>query len=166
MELRVARMEDIPGMSRCVATCWKKAYRGLVPQTYLNQLRYNFWEPAYKRWLQDDRLASLVMEEGGKIIATTTFGDGRDAKMPGWAETLMVFVDPEYKKLGIGSNMLNTQLTILKKQRYQHDYVWALSTNKPAITFYQKHGFRLSGETWDGQVGGFKVLDVRLIRDL
>ena len=166
MELRIATNKDIAGLSRCVATCWKKAYRGLVPQTYLNQLRYDFWEPAYKRWLADDRIATLCMEQNGEIIATTTFGDGRDAKLPGWAETMMVFVDPAYKGMGIGSNMLNTQLRILKKQGFMQDYVWALGTNTPAIKFYQKHGFRLSGETWDGQVGGFKVVDVRLVREI
>lgn len=62
-------------------------------------------------------------------------------------------VDPDYFRRGIASSLLNYCLTLRGIRR------WVVSTGKanhPAIRCYQKHGFRITGETTTG--GGIEII--------
>jgi len=39
MEIRTATLDDVPDISRIHALSWKAAYKGIVPQAYLDGLK-------------------------------------------------------------------------------------------------------------------------------
>lgn len=73
-------------------------------------------------WVYDDGIVrGLVRIEDGEIIK--------------------LFVDPFFQDRGIGAKLLEFAVEIQRANR-----LWALEKNERAIRFYERHGFRLTGE--------------------
>ncbi len=51
-----------------------------------------------------------------------------------------LFVEPAFQSKGIGAALLQFAV------EHGADHLWALEYNKRGIAFYQRHGFRLTGE--------------------
>lgn len=56
-------------------------------------------------------------------------------------EISKLFIDPFFQSKGIGGELMEYAVAKLHADR-----LWALEKNVRAISFYQKHGFRLTGE--------------------
>lgn len=52
-----------------------------------------------------------------------------------------LFVEPFFQNEGIGGELIEFAI-----QEFQVDHVWALEKNIRAISFYQKHGFYMTGQ--------------------
>lgn len=74
MEIRKATIDDIKDISRIHALSWKSAYKGIIPQTYLDELKEDFWVSAFETWLNDKVLTAQVMMENGSIIGCVAYG--------------------------------------------------------------------------------------------
>lgn len=53
MEIRKATIDDVKDISRIHALSWKSAYKGIVPQTYLDELKEDFWVPVFEAWIKN-----------------------------------------------------------------------------------------------------------------
>ena len=58
-------------------------------------------------------------------------------------EVRKLFVEPVLQGQGIGARLLEYAVEHMGAQT-----LWALEKNEGAIRFYQRHGFRLTGERW------------------
>ena len=58
-------------------------------------------------------------------------------------EVRKLFVEPVLQGQGIGAKLLEYAVEHMGAQT-----LWALEKNEGAIRFYQRHGFRLTGEKW------------------
>lgn len=56
-------------------------------------------------------------------------------------EICKLYVDTFFQSQGIGNELIEYAIKELHA-----NYLWALEKNKRAISFYQKHGFQLTGE--------------------
>ncbi len=56
-------------------------------------------------------------------------------------EICQLFVEPFFQNEGIGGELIEFAI-----QEFQVDHVWALEKNTRAISFYQKHGFYMTGQ--------------------
>lgn len=56
-------------------------------------------------------------------------------------EICQLFVEPFFQNEGIGGELIEFAI-----QEFQVDHVWALEKNIRAISFYQKHGFHMTGQ--------------------
>lgn len=52
-----------------------------------------------------------------------------------------LYIEPQFQSQGIGAKLLGYAV-----EKFGSSYLWALEYNKRGIAFYQKHGFRLTGE--------------------
>ncbi len=57
------------------------------------------------------------------------------------SEIKKLFVEPVLQGNSIGAKLLEFAVSEMKA-----DFLWALEKNKRAVSFYERHGFRLSGE--------------------
>lgn len=92
------------------------------------------------------QVVSLVNQYFGKdeILRTIyVFDDGliRGFLQMNDTEICKLYVDPFFQNKGIGSDLIEYAI----KELYA-DYLWALEKNVKAISFYQRHGFHLSGQ--------------------
>ncbi len=129
---------------------WKYAYKGIIPQDYLDGLSGKQWTFAADN---PDR-ASLIMLDGEKIIGTASFGKSRLSDMPGWGEIISIYFLPEYMGKGYGNQLLQAAVSGLADCGYKDIFLWVLEENLRAIRFYEKNGFRFSGRYLDDNIGG------------
>lgn len=56
-------------------------------------------------------------------------------------EICKLYVDPFFQSNGIGNELIEFAI-----KEFHADNVWTLEKNKRAISFYQRHGFHLTGQ--------------------
>ena len=67
MEIRKATIDDVRAISRVHAISLKAAYRGIIAQPYLDELKEDFWVPAFVSWLNNKVLTAQVIVKNGSI---------------------------------------------------------------------------------------------------
>lgn len=86
---------------------------------------------------------AFVAEEDGKVIGMCAIARGRPLRR-GHSAVLAVMVDSDYQRRGIGETLMKKALSeadnVLKLRRLELSVV---TENKPAISLYEKLGFKI-----------------------
>ena len=159
MGIRPMRKEEADDISRIYAASWKIAYKGIVPQTYLDQLCELRWSPI----LVEKTLKSFVFLDKGHYIGTSSISPARDKKMAGWGEVISLYLLPEYFGKGYGRTLLDFCLVELKNSGFGRIYLWTLEKNERARAFYEKYGFECDGEKLVCNIGGENLTEIRYV---
>lgn len=97
MLLRIAQPADAAGVARVHVSCWQVAYRGLLPDEYLDGLRPEDRAPRYTLGeLGRQQPQSIVAIERVTIRGFATTGPWRDDRRRATGELLALYVDPDY----------------------------------------------------------------------
>jgi len=111
-------------------------------------------EVMLKKSLQDPNCKIYVAEVDGKIVGfieTHVFLDFVEGAPIAIIQN--VIIEENYRKLGIGSKLLQRVIEEAEKLNAVEIHVWTEFDNQQAIRFYTKHGFKkrallLERETW------------------
>ncbi len=134
---------------------WQEAYKGLIPQFYLDNLpselesRTDMWRQIAKhpkRW-------AWVAEDQSGIIGFSLFGPARDTNKEGYIELGAIYLLSTYKGKGIGYSLLKTGYSQMRQFGFQKSYCWVLENN-PTIKFYEKTGAKFNGDKKQDEIGG------------
>src|SRR5918999_1792039 len=83
--VRPATVADAPAMGQLVVRAWQAAYRGQMPDDYLNGLRAEdraaYWDGVLRR--QDRRGVILVAERDGEVVGFAAAGPSPDPQGAG-----------------------------------------------------------------------------------
>ncbi|MFD8393321.1 GNAT family N-acetyltransferase [Streptomyces sp. NPDC059680] len=146
---------------------WQHAYRGLLPQSYLDGLGIEAdAERRRARFAQGDgSVVNLVAEQEGKVLGWAAYGPYRDAEVRTRdAELYALYADPAHLGAGVGRALLAE--AVERCSPYPRMYLWVLRGNAPARRFYERAGFRPDGAEEPFEAGGVLVPEVRYVRDL
>jgi GNAT superfamily N-acetyltransferase len=160
MEIRkIAPEDDLDAISRIYVRSWKAAYKGIVPQDYLDELPETKWSQviAKSEW------TSLVLIEDGEMIGASAVSPGRDTAMADWGEIISIYLLPEYFGKGYGKPLLKAAIAELKAMGHSFIYLWVLEENGRARAFYEKNGFTASPDRHVDSIGGKDLVEVRYI---
>lgn len=149
-------------ISRIYALSWKAAYKGIVPQTYLDQLSEYRWS----LFLADNLSKSYVLLDNDRYIGTSSISSARDEKMIGWGEIISIYLLPEHFGKGYGKALFNFSINELKRSGFSNIYIWTLDKNTRARAFYEKYGFTHDGQKITCEIGGENLDEVRYIYQL
>lgn len=168
MIVRTATTADIPDISRIYARSWKAAYRGMVPQPYLDRLPDGHWVEAFTGWFSEGLYEALLICDGQIPVGCAAFGPSRDEKCPGpqWAEIQSLYLLPEYIDRGYGKALFGAVLSALETAGFEAAYLWVLRENERARRFYAAAGFSGNGDLYTVEIEGKLLTDDRLIRRL
>ncbi len=143
-----------PGDARSVAEVhvgsWRHAYRGLLPDDYLDRLSVEDREAMWLAAFSDPDAASgaVVGELDGRILGFASFGPSRDDDAPdGTGEVPAIYVEPAALGTGVGRELLDAAIDRLRDGGCSRATLWVLEANVRARRFYEKAGW-----TWDGSV--------------
>lgn len=162
MEIRPIRPEDSRmEISAVYETSWRSAYRGIVPQAYLDAIPKGHWAPH----LDQPGWHTLVCIEDGRIIGTTSFCRSRFPQFASSGEIISLYLLPEYMGRGCGKALCETALRALRQMGFSDVFLWVLEENRRARSFYEKLGFVYTGDFLNDQIGGKTLREVRYSKE-
>lgn len=160
IQIRKAARGDELAIAKVHIQSWQEAYKGLLPQAYLDRLpselneRVENWT---KRLVNNERWAFVAESDKG-IIGFILFGPAREPNKAEYIELGAFYILADYKGLGIGFRLLQAGFECMQGLGYQRAYCWVLETN-PTIQFYEKTGAVFSGQVRDDEVAGEIFVD-------
>ena len=90
---------------------------------------------------------TFVAEEAGRLVGLAT-GVARHQDGPDHSPMLIgMFVDSTQRGRGVGAALVERVTEWARTLAAPHLYLWATSTNRPAIALYEKCGFSQTEET-------------------
>lgn len=154
MEIRlINESDDRNAISHVYEESWKAAYKGIVPQSYLESIESGRWAKA----LDNPEWHSLIMLDGDRIVGTSAYCASRFEDMKDFGEIISIYFLPEYFGRGYGKKLLQAAINGLSQMGYTDIFLWVLEDNIRARRFYEHYGFVASGKYMENNIGG-KVL--------
>ncbi len=167
MLLRPAEPADALAVARVHVRSWQAAYRSLLPDDYLDQLRpedraqkYTFGDP------DPTRPYTIVATVAGVIHGFATTAPARDLDVPGYGELFALYVDPDHWGRGLGVALVSAARARLVDQGFQDAVLWVLAGNIRAEHFYRTDHWTPDGHRRTDEVWGVKVNELRYRRVL
>ncbi|MBD0841659.1 MULTISPECIES: GNAT family N-acetyltransferase [unclassified Streptomyces] len=148
---------------------WRTAYRGLVPQPYLDGLSVPADAERHRaRFTQGDgTIVNLIAERSGTAVGWACHGPYRDGDTRTEdAELYAIYVDPAHYGDGVGRALLAESVRRCTAAGHPRMLLWVLRDNTGARRFYERSGFRPDGAQEPFEVDGVMVPEVRYARAL
>lgn len=162
MEIRyINPADDRMEISHIYEESWKFAYKGIIPQDYLNSIPKGRWASS----LDNQDRKTLICVDNCRIIGTSSFCKSRFEQFQDWGEVISIYLLPDHIGKGYGKILMEAVLSELKMQGYKNVFLWVLEENIRARHFYEQFGFLLSDDYLDDNIGGKKLREVRYVYD-
>ena len=169
--IRRATVEDAEAIAVVHVRSWQAAYRGLIPQDYLDALdpadRVGRWEQylAASDW---PRSGTLVAEPDGSVVGFANLIPSRDddADPAEVGEITSIYLLPDRWGGGVGRRLMSAVLEVFGEAGYHEATLWVLDTNERAKRFYEAGGWRADGAVKRDDSLGIPLNEVRYRRGL
>lgn len=167
MLVRVATPGDELAVAEVHVRSWQAAYRGLMPDSFLDALRPEDRAARYTFAAHGaDQPVTVVAVEDARIRGFASFGPARDADRRTDGELYALYVEPERFARGIGRALLAEARERLAHRGYPAANLWVLEGNTRAQRFYQADGWAPDGARRVEDVYGVTSAVVRFHRAL
>jgi ribosomal protein S18 acetylase RimI-like enzyme len=167
--LRRANVADASAIAAVRVEAWRVTYRGVIPDSYLDEMRV---EDSTELWLRvlsapaNPGTAVFVAEVDGRIVGFSAGMIMQEQKFGFDAELTAIYLIPDAQERGLGTRLVRMVANGFANLGVNGMLVWVLAENKVARQFYEKLGGELLIEqafSWDGldlqEVGyGFRDL--------
>jgi GNAT superfamily N-acetyltransferase len=151
--IRPATREDAPAIARVHILGWQQAYRGQLPDAFLEALDANLerrtanWAAQIDRASQSGRRVR-VAEQDGSLVGFVGFGpadgEAEDLKL---GEIYAIYLDSAHWGRGIGRSLFRSATQELRGAGFNAAVLWVLETNERARRFYEIAGWNPDGQT-------------------
>jgi ribosomal protein S18 acetylase RimI-like enzyme len=166
IHLRHATERDARAIADVHVRSWQQAYRGQLPQSFLDALSVSDRAESWRHWLATAPVSAdrpfWVAEAAGRVVGFITTGPSRDDDaVRGTSEVYAIYVDPDCWEKGIGTSLLERAVHDLRRHGNTLATLWCLASNKQARSFYERAKWRADGATKREVVGGVETEEVR-----
>jgi GNAT superfamily N-acetyltransferase len=167
LSVRTATPEDAAGVADVHVRAWQTAYRGLLPDEYLDGLRAADRMVRYRFDVTEpDQPATIVAVDDGVICGFATTGPAQDGAVPNAGLVHALYVEPALWGRGVGRLLMAEARTRLQRQGFLEGLLWVLVGNDRAQRFYRADGWLPDGSRRDQEVWGIIVDEMRYRRPL
>ena len=142
--IRPATTEDAAGIAHTRVDTWRTTYRGLMPDTILDELNYlqatesvlkGLEKSAELGWLN---LAALT--ETGEVVGMSMCGPERSGDADFKGEIYGLYVLQRYQHVGIGRELVLEDVRFLIGNGFKSMLIWVLTDNHQGCAFYEAIG--------------------------
>jgi ribosomal protein S18 acetylase RimI-like enzyme len=146
--IRAARAEDAPAIAALHIAAWQWAYRGQLPDAFLDGLSHHLDErirlrieaiadPAQRNWLAED---------GGALTGFAITHPSRDDDATSATGELgAIYLAEHAAGRGIGRALFERAVADLEERGYEAAILWVLESNTRARRFYERAGWSADG---------------------
>jgi GNAT superfamily N-acetyltransferase len=155
MLIRPAEPGDEMSVADVHVRSWQAAYKGLLPDEYLNGLHPEDRAKMYTFGSQDLRQPfTIVSTEAHLITGFATIAPARDPDIPDYGELYALYVAPEWWGCGIGLALVSAARDRLYERGFRSAALWVMANNTRAERFYRidqwkPDGLRRTDIVWD-----------------
>lgn len=164
MLVREATPDDARPIADIHVRAWQVAYHGVVPATYLDNLRVDDREVTWRTRLAKADAHVWVAQDDGDILGWISVAASRDPQAePTTGELCAIYLDPNHWRRGVGTVLWREAELYLLSAGFVDVTLWVLEANAAAITFYGGLGFTSDvGVRKSLELGGAELVEIRL----
>ena len=170
MLIRPAQPADAMDVARVHVRSWQAAYRNILPDDYLDQLRPEDRAAKYDFASRDPlKPQTIVAVEEGMSPAIQGFATTMpvtDSDMPGYGELCALYIDPQQWGKGLGVTLVSAARAHMFEHGFRNAILWVLTGNVRAERFYQNDGWTADGVRRKATVWDIEVDEIRYARQL
>jgi GNAT superfamily N-acetyltransferase len=172
IEIRELNDTDIEGVARVRIRGWRHAYRGVVPQEFLDGMRPELFAARLRAALPGeprDRVHLVADLRGTGVIGWAhpgtyrpdDFIDKEEEEAASWGELYALYLLPEYLGHGVGRALMGASTRWLAARGHRRMRLWVLRGNAPGRRFYSRAGLVPDGAERTDVIGGAPVEEMR-----
>ena len=170
--VRAATLDDVSRIAEIHVAAWRWAYRGQMPQAFLDELSVEQRADMWRRLLAEPKTVhhrTWVVETGGFVGGFARTGPCRDAdaatdaitEAPRTQELFAINLDPSVVGRGLGRALCTHLLADLRRRGTSVVTLWVLDGNARARRFYEIAGFAADGTLKTVAFGGADLSELR-----
>jgi ribosomal protein S18 acetylase RimI-like enzyme len=163
--VRPAVEHDLAAIAEIRVRSWQVAYRGIVPQGYLDAMRPEAEVDRRRAMLTaaNDPRQDAIGTVSGWLAGWVAYGPYRDDDPPTRrsGEVYAIYVHPEHWGRGVGRAMMRYAVRQLAMDGFAPVLLWVLEDNDRARRFYEREGFQPDGGRHMFEVGGVELPELR-----
>lgn len=162
--MRLASVADAPALARLHLAVWQVAYRGLIPDAFLDALTVEEFEQRWASQLREGHQLVLAFHEGA-LVGFASYGASRDEAAPGTeGELFALYVHPDAWGTPVGWRLHDAALSALTSAQMSEATLWVLASNERARRFYDRQGWQPDGGVKVEERPGATLTEVRYRR--
>jgi len=166
--IRDAVESDANAMGQLHVRAWQRAYRGVMPDEYLDSLqaqdRIAMWRDRISRYDLPSLLVAVVADE---VVGFAAFGaEQAPTTTPSCGELYAMNLDPDHWGRGIGRVLLRRVTEELIAMGYEQAVLWVVPENQRARALYESEGWVADGGVSTEEILGVTVTDIRYRKPL
>lgn len=150
-----AKVEDSLQIAQIIKEGWNAAYKGIISDEDLQNMDIEKISNNWKKSIQDNKNI-YVYKENDEILGVIRFGKAEESESETTGEVEVLYVKPNQKRKGIGTQLLNFAKEELQKMGYDKIIIWCLKGNVQGANFYKKCGGQKIKER-DYMIRGIKI---------
>jgi L-amino acid N-acyltransferase YncA len=150
--IRLAVVSDAPAVAGVHVRSWQAAYRGLMPDSLLDNLSVEARTAGWAREIPSGQV--WVALSGDQVVGFASAGPSRDADAA--YELYAIYLLPTAWGTGLALPLAEAAIG-----SEQDVIVWVLDENERARRFYERLGFQADGVTRDETLGSAVLKEVR-----
>lgn len=164
--IRQATLADAEALARLHVRSWQWAYRGQLPDEFLDRMPDSMDRRIEARRAQ---LADLppdyrvwIAEQAGQMVGFAVTEPSRDADAPpSTGEVSLIYLEQEAAGKGMGRTLFAYAVEDLRQRGFAQAILWVLETNARARRFYEAAGWYPDGASKTEEWTGVTLREVR-----
>ncbi|MFK7946546.1 MAG: N-acetyltransferase family protein [Saprospiraceae bacterium] len=138
--IRKASKQDLSTIAKIRIDNWRTTYKGLLPQSFLDDLDYAKEAANWLKFIQTDNcLLYVAIDDNGEILGF--IGNKilvtEDSKM---GEIYALHTDEKHRGKGVGKALIHFSIKLFKAENINQMYLWVVVGNTNAIEIYEHLG--------------------------
>jgi ribosomal protein S18 acetylase RimI-like enzyme len=162
--IRVASASDVEAIAALHLASWWAAYRGIVPDEFLNAITLESRIARWRRALslsESERVKTTVAVDGDTVLGVCSCGPRLWPESSSIGEVYALHVEPGSWRRGIGKLLLDDSLARLADRGFAAAVLWVLRDNWNARHFYTAQGWSVAGEEMVEDRDGYAIPETR-----
>lgn len=161
VSIRQTTVEDAAIISFIGVASWQAAYRGIIPDSYLDSISVEQREKHLTKSLAVSANRFAIAQIDDKDVGMICFYPSHDEMVTeGTWEVEALYILPQYWNRGIGRALMQYAFEYMKDQKITVCDLWVLAENSCARRFYECMGFVYTGIEKTISIGNKDLIEV------